>query len=67
VAPRRTQSRVGFLVTNLCRPAEPVVAFYKSARDGGAVDQREQERGQVDPSVVPVDEGQRGAASASCH
>ena len=40
--------------------------LLQSTRHGGAVDQRGQECGQVDPSVVPVDEGQRGPAPASC-
>ena len=64
--PGELYPRVGFLVTNLCRPPERVVAFLQSARHGGAVDQRGQECGQLDTSVVPVDEGQRGASSASC-
>ena len=39
--------------------------LLQSTRHGGAVDPRGQECGQVDPSVVPVDAGQRGPSSAS--
>jgi hypothetical protein len=31
-------TRVGFIVTNLARPAQRVVAFYNPARHGGAMD-----------------------------
>ena len=43
--------RVGFIVTNLRRPAERVVAFYNQ-RHGGAMDQGGQEHRQVDAAVV---------------
>jgi Transposase DDE domain group 1 len=42
--------RVGFIVTNLRRPAKKVVAFYNGR--GGAMDQRGEERGEVDAAVV---------------
>jgi hypothetical protein len=35
--------------------------------DGGAADQGGQERSEVDAVVVPVDEGQHGAATTSRH
>jgi hypothetical protein len=40
--------RVGFIVTNLARPAERVVGFYNQLWHGGAVDQGRQERDQMD-------------------
>src|SRR6266403_1362778 len=50
--PGELYPRIGFIVTNLHRPAKKVVAFYNRARDGGAVDQGREERGQVDAAVV---------------
>ena len=57
--------RVGFIVTNLSRPAERVIAFVQSARHGGAVHQGRQERDQLDPAFLPWLPHQRGAASAA--
>src|SRR5215204_3504338 len=66
--PGELYPRVGFLVTNLCRPAERVVAFYNqrgTTRHGGAVDPSGQERREVDAPVVPLDADQRRSAPAS--
>lgn len=46
-----------------CRPGRGVL---QPARRGGTVHQGGQERGQMDPAVVPHHAGQRGAAPASC-
>jgi len=51
--------RVGFIVTNLARPAERVVAFYKPAWYGGAVHQGRQGRDRVDTAVMPFLRRQR--------
>jgi hypothetical protein len=65
--PNELYPRVGFIVTNLARSAERVVAFYnQQARHGGAMDQRGQERDQVDPAIVPFLRGQRCPPSAPC-
>ena len=48
--------RVGFIVTNLIRPAKRVLRFYnhlQPAWHGGAVDQGRQERRQMDKTVLP--------------
>jgi hypothetical protein len=42
--PSELYPRVGFIVTNLARPAERVVAFYNHARHGGTMDQGRQGR-----------------------
>ena len=44
--------RVGFIVTNLSRPAERVVALLQSTRQSGAVHQGRQVRHQMDPAVM---------------
>jgi Transposase DDE domain group 1 len=59
--PGELYPRVGFIVTNMSRPAERVVA-----RDVRAMDQGGQRRDQVDATVVPNVRRQRGAAPASC-
>jgi len=51
--PGELYPRVGFIVTNLARPAELVVAFYNQRGHGGAMDQRRQGRDQVDAAVMP--------------
>ena len=66
--PGKLYPRVGFLVTNLRRPARKVVAFYKGgrllqrARDSRAMDQGGQERGQMDAALVHHLPGQRRPA-----
>jgi hypothetical protein len=40
--PGELYPRVGFIVTNLARPAQRVVAFYNPARYGGTMDQGRQ-------------------------
>jgi Transposase DDE domain group 1 len=45
--------RVGFIVTNLARPAETCGRLLQSARHGGTVDQRGQGRDQVNPAIMP--------------
>jgi hypothetical protein len=53
--------RVGFIVTNLARPAERIVAFYNHR---GTCEQYIKERGQgrdqVDEAVMPILRRQRG-------
>ena len=51
--PGELYPRVGFIVTNLARPAERVVTFYNQRRHGRAVDLRGQERNQMDTAVMP--------------
>ena len=58
--------RVGFIVTNLIRPAKRVLRFYnhlQPAWHGGAVDQGRQERRQMDATVLSRLCGQSGAAA----
>src|SRR5262245_1908554 len=64
--PGELYPRVGFIVTNMSRPAERVVAFYNKREDVRAMDQGGQRRDQVDATVVPNVRRQRGAAPASC-
>src|SRR5262249_1806250 len=64
--PGELYPRVGFIVTNMSRPAERVVCFLQQARDVRAMDQGGQRRDQVDATVVPNVRRQRGAAPASC-
>ena len=45
--------RIGFIVTNLSRPAKAGGAVLQSAGNGGAVDQGGQECGEMDTAVVP--------------
>jgi hypothetical protein len=67
--PGELYPRVGFIVTNLARPAERIVAFYnhrlQPPRHLRAVDQRRQGRDQVDPPVVPLLRRQRGSPSVA--
>jgi len=51
--PGELYPRVGFIVTNMSRPAERVVAFYNKRRDVRAMDQGGQRRDQVDATVIP--------------
>ena len=44
--------RVGFIVTNLSRPAERVTLFYNQLGQSGAMHQGRQERDQMDEAVV---------------
>ena len=48
--PGKLVPRVGFIVTNLSRPAERVVTFYNQRGKAGAIHQGRQERHQVDPA-----------------
>jgi hypothetical protein len=64
--PGELYPRVGFIVTNLARPAERIVAFYNNR---GTCEQDIKEgKGaiKVDPAVVPLLRRQRGSTSASC-
>jgi hypothetical protein len=63
--PGEPYPRVGFIVTNLARPAERVMAFYNQRGHSGAMYQRRQGRDQVDPPVMPYLRRQRRAPSAS--
>jgi hypothetical protein len=51
--PGELYPRVGFIVTNLARPARARRRFLQPARHSGAMDQRGQGRDQVDPAVMP--------------
>ena len=57
--------RVGFVVTNLIRPAECLVAFYNQR---GTAEQwiKEDKGDQVDPSVMPHLRRRHGPPSAPC-
>jgi hypothetical protein len=55
--------RVGFIVTNLSRPAERVVVFYNKR---GTCEQWIKEGKRVDPAIVPLVRRQRRSAPASC-
>ena len=65
VAPRRAFPRVGFIVTNLSRPVERVVAFYNKRGTCRAMDQGRQERDQVDATVMLLVRRQRSASSVA--
>ena len=58
--PGELYPRVGFIVTNMSRPAERVVAFYNKRGTG------RQRCDQVDAAVMPDVRRQRGPAPASC-
>ena len=64
--PGELYPRVGFIVTNLARPAERVVAFLQPARHLRAMDQRREGSDQVDALVMPFLRCQRGSPSAPC-
>src|SRR5262245_53439123 len=64
--PGELYPRVVFIVTNMSRQPERVVAFYNKRGDVRAMDQGGQRRDQVDAAVVPDVRGQRRAAPASC-
>jgi hypothetical protein len=51
--PGELYPRVGFLITNLTRPAERDRRLLQPARHGRAVDQKGQERDQMDTAVLP--------------
>ena len=51
--PGELYPRVGFIVTNLSRPADRVVAFYNKRRDVRTMDQGRQGRNQVDTAATP--------------
>src|ERR1700752_4029680 len=62
--PGELYPRVGFIVTNMSRPAERVVANKRGTCE--QLDQGGQRRDQVDATVVPNVRRQRGAAPTSC-
>jgi hypothetical protein len=64
--PGELYPRVGFIVTNLARSAEGVVAFYNHRGTCEQYIEEGQGRGQVDPPVMPILRRQRGAPSAPC-
>jgi Transposase DDE domain group 1 len=57
--------RVGFIVTNMARSAENVIAFYNK-RGTCEQDQGRQGRDQMDAAVLPFLRGQRCPSPASC-
>ena len=57
--------RVGFIVTNLSRPAERVVTFYNQRGKAEQYIKVRQERDQMDAAVVPQVPRQRRPAAAS--
>jgi Transposase DDE domain group 1 len=63
--PGELYSRVGFIVTNMRRPAERVVAFYNKRGTCEQWIKEGQRRDQVDAAVMPDVRGQRSAAPAS--
>ena len=64
--PGELYPRVGFIVTNLSRPAERVVAFYNTRGTCEQWIQRGQGRDQVDAAVLQDVRRQCRAAPASC-
>jgi hypothetical protein len=64
--PGELYPRVGFIVTNMSRPAGCVVAFYnKRGKNMRAMDQGRQGRDQMDTAVMPLLRCQRGSSSVS--
>jgi len=57
--------RVGFIVTNLLRPAERVGGLLQSTGQSGAIHQGRQARHQMDPAVMPQVPRQRSSSPAS--
>jgi hypothetical protein len=64
--PGELYPRVGFIVTNLARPAERVGGLLQPARHLRAMDQRREGSDQVDALVMPFLRCQRGSPSAPC-
>jgi hypothetical protein len=64
--PGELYPRVGFIVTNMSRPAENAVALLQRARHLRAVDQGSQGHDQMDAAVMSVIRRQRGSSPASC-
>ena len=64
--PGELYPRVGFIVTNMARPAKNAVAFYNKRGTLRAVDQGGQGRDQMDAAVMPDVRLQRRPAPASC-
>lgn len=64
--PGELYPRVGFIATNMGRPAERVRRVLQQAQNLRAVDQVRQGRDQVDAAVMPDVRGQHGPPSASC-
>jgi hypothetical protein len=63
--PGELYPRVGFIVTNLRRPAKKVIALYNGRGTAEQYIKGGQARGQVDAAVVHVLPRQRGAACSS--
>ena len=55
--------RIGYIVTNMARPAERVVAFYNQRGTAGSAPGG-QERGQVDAAVLPTSQPRCGQLHA---
>ena len=64
--PGELYPRVGFIVTNMSRPSERVVAFYNKRGTAEQWIKDRQGRDQVDTTVMPDVRCQRGAPAASC-
>jgi hypothetical protein len=64
--PGELYPRVGFIVTNMTRPAENVVAFLQLARNMRAMDQGRQGRDQMDAAVMSDVHRERRPSSAAC-
>jgi hypothetical protein len=58
--PGELYQRVGFIVTNMSRPAERVVVFYNKARHVRTMDQGRQGCDKLDAAAVPDVRGQCG-------
>ena len=63
--PGELYPRVGFIVTNLARPVERVVAFYNHRGPASSTSRRARAR-QVDTAVVPILRREFRTPSASC-
>jgi len=64
--PGELYPRVGFIVTNMSRPAERVVAFYNTRETCEQWIKEGKGRDQMDAALVPDVRGQRRAAPTSC-
>jgi Transposase DDE domain group 1 len=64
--PNELYPRVGFIVTNLARPAERVVAFYNQRGTAEQWIKEGKRRDQMDPAVVPHLRRQRRPSPAPC-
>jgi hypothetical protein len=64
--PGELYPRIGFIVTNMARPAENVVPFYNRRGTCEQWIKGGQGRDQMDAAVMPLVRGQRSPPSASC-